>query len=47
MNFEQPGQEQIPQLVSLLKEAFGEYDGFWELFLETAFLPDHCRCITE
>ena len=47
MNFEQPGQEQIPQLVSLWKEAFGEYDGFWELFLETAFLPDHCRCITE
>lgn len=47
MNFEHPRQEQIPQLVRLWKEAFGEYDGFWELFLETAFLPDHCRCITE
>ena len=47
MNFEHPGKEQIPQLVRLWKEAFGEYDGFWELFLETAFLPDHCRCITE
>ncbi len=47
MNFEHPGKEQIPQLVKLWKEAFGEYDGFWELFLETGFLPDHCRCITE
>lgn len=47
MNFEHPGENQIPQLISLWKEAFGEYDGFWELFLETAFLSDHCRCITE
>ena len=47
MNFEQPGKEQVSQLVRLWKEAFGEYDGFWELFLETAFLPEHCRCITE
>lgn len=47
MNFEHPRQDQIPQLVRLWKEAFGEYDGFWELFLETAFQPDHCRCITE
>lgn len=47
MNFEQPQNDQIPQLVTLWKEAFGEYDGFWELFLSTGFLPDHCRCITE
>lgn len=47
MNFEQPGKEQISQLVQLWKEAFGEYDGFWELFLETGFLPEHCRCLTE
>jgi len=47
MNFEHPGKNHIPQLVQLWKEAFGEYDGFWELFLNTAFLPDHCRCITE
>ena len=47
MNFEQPSQEQIPQLLKLWKEVFGEYDGFWELFLNTAFQPDHCRCITE
>ena len=47
MNFEQPGNEQIRQLVQLWKEAFGEYDGFWELFLNTGFLPYHCRCIME
>ena len=47
MNFEHPGKHRISQLVSLWKEAFGEYDGFWELFLETGFQPDHCRCITE
>ena len=47
MNFEHPGKQHIPRLVSLWKAAFGEFDGFWELFLQTAFLPDHCRCITE
>ena len=47
MTFEYPGKDQIPQLVRLWKEVFGEYDGFWELFLDTAFSPDHCRCITE
>lgn len=47
MNFEQPGKEQLSQLVQLWKEAFGEYDGFWELFLNTGYLPDHCRCLTE
>ncbi len=47
MNFEQPGETHIWQLLKLWKDAFGEYDGFWELFLKTGFLPDHCRCITE
>lgn len=47
MTFEHPGKEQLPQLVALWKEAFGEYDGFWELFLDTGFLPDHCLCMTE
>lgn len=47
MNFEQPSHEHLPRLVHLWKEAFGEYDGFWELFLDTGYLPDHCRCITE
>lgn len=47
MTFEQPGEEQIRHLVVLWKEAFGEYDSFWELFLDTGYLSDHCRCITE
>ena len=47
MNFEHPSPEHIPQLLQLWKAVFGEYDGFWELFLHTAFQPDHCRCITE
>ena len=47
MNFEHPGKRQVSQLVQLWKEVFGEYNGFWELFRDTAFQPDHCRCITE
>lgn len=47
MNFEHPGRKHLPRLTELWKEAFGEYDGFWELFLDTGYLPDHCRCITE
>lgn len=47
MHFEYPQKNHFPQLVSLWKEAFGDCDGFWELFLDTGFLPDHCRCITE
>lgn len=47
MSFEQPSPHQIQQLLKLWKEVFGEYDGFWELFLDTAFQPDHCRCVTE
>ena len=47
MIFEHPGQEHLSQLVRLWKDAFGEYDGFWELFLQTGFLADHCRCIVE
>lgn len=47
MTFEHPSQEHIPQLLTLWKDVFGEHEGFWELFLETAFVPDHCRCIIE
>lgn len=47
MIFKHPELEEIPQLLMLWKDVFGEYDGFWELFRDTAFLPDHCRCITE
>ena len=47
MNFEHPGPAEARQLLMLWKTVFGEYDGFWELFLDTTFLPDHCRCVTE
>ena len=47
MTFEHPTQEQIPQLMSLWKGAFGEWNGFWETFLETAFSPLRCRCVLE
>lgn len=47
MNFEHPGPVQTQQLLRLWKTVFGEHDGFWELFLNTGFLPDHCRCVTE
>jgi len=47
MQIDFPTQAQTQQLLQLWKTVFGEYDGFWELFLENGFLPDHCRCITE
>lgn len=47
MKFDQPSPEQIPQLLRLWKEAFGDYDGFWELFLERGFSRSRCRCVTE
>ena len=47
MNCKHPDGEEIRQLLQLWKAVFGEYDGFWELFLETGFLADHCRCMVE
>ena len=47
MIFKHPENEEISHLLNLWKNVFGEYDGFWELFRDIAFLPDHCRCITE
>lgn len=46
MRIDHPAQCQIPELLQLWKTAFGDHDGFWEMFLETAFQADHCRCIT-
>ncbi len=45
MTFDYPRQHQLPQLLQLWKTAFGEHNGFWELFLETAFVPERCRCL--
>lgn len=47
MRIDMPSEAQVPELLQLWKSAFGDHGGFWELFLETAFLPEHCRCITE
>ena len=35
------------QLLKLWKQAFGEHDGFWELFLETGYSPDRTLYLTE
>lgn len=47
MTFEHPAPMQFAQLLNLWKNAFGDHGGFWEMFLETGFLPDHCRCVME
>lgn len=47
MEFDHPTQAQLPQLLQLWKQAFGDHDGYWELFLDTAYTMERCRCITE
>lgn len=47
MEYNRPAQAQVPQLLALWKQAFGEHNGYWELFLETAYTPERCRCIME
>ncbi len=47
MKIDHPTATQIPQLLSLWKDAFGEHNGFWELFLQTGFSLERCRCIVE
>lgn len=43
----QPGREEISQLLTLWKQVFGDWNGFWEMFLQTAFSPERCRCFSE
>ena len=38
-----PGME--AQLLPLWNRIFGEHEGFWKMFLETAWSPERCRCI--
>ncbi len=45
MKIDNPTPRQAPRLLSLWKEIFGEYSGFWETFLDTAFSPRRCRCL--
>lgn len=46
MKFDHPAPAQISQLLTLWKGAFGDYDGFWELFLGSGFAADRCRVLT-
>lgn len=46
MVIDHPSQEQTGQLLELWKDVFGEHQGFWEMFLDTAWSFDRCRCIT-
>lgn len=47
MRIDYPGEDQLPGLRQLWKEAFGDDDSFIAAFFETGFAPDRCRCITE
>lgn len=42
-----PDMTDLPRFLSLWKETFGEWNGFWETFLETAFSPTRCLCLRE
>ena len=45
MRTEQPSQAQMAQLLKLWKTAFGDHDGFWELFSDHGFSADRCRIL--
>lgn len=47
MKIDSPEKAHISQLLTLWKTAFGDHDGFWEMFLDTAFTAEHCRCVME
>lgn len=44
---DRPTKETEAQLLPLWNQVFGEYDGFWKMFLRTGYSPDRCRCILE
>lgn len=45
MKIDYPLESQIEGLRSLWQEAFGDSDAFLDIFWDTAFSPDRCRCI--
>ena len=47
MKIDHPAPCHFPRLLQLWKDVFGEWGGFWELFRDTAFSPDRCRCILD
>ena len=46
MKIDYPLENQIDGLRTLWKEAFGDTDAFLDIFWDTAFSADRCRCIT-
>lgn len=42
-----PTEAEIPQLISLWKDVFGEFGDFWEDFLRTGFSRQRCLCLME
>ncbi len=46
MKIDYPLESQIGALRSLWKEAFSDSDAFLDIFWDTAFSPDRCRCVT-
>lgn len=47
MRIDFPGADQIPQLRSLWREAFGDPEDFTEIFFRKGFSPCRCRCAVE
>lgn len=46
MKIDYPLEDQIGGLRALWQEAFGDSEDFLDIFWDTAFSPDRCRCIT-
>ena len=42
-----PYEKLIPSLRDLWKKAFGDEDDFLDIFYNTAYAPDRCRCVAE
>ena len=40
-----PDSAQIPALRKLWQQAFGDTDGFLDIFFKTAYSPNRCRCV--
>ncbi len=47
MTIKFPTSEQISKLRTLWQEAFGDTDAFLDVFFETAFKENRCRCVFE
>ncbi len=47
MEIDHPAEHRQRELLELWKQVFGDCDGFWEAFFQTAFAPERCLCILE